>query len=178
MKQVELYVPQLADLWFYQKMISDPQTMSYNANYDIPASNYHRDTGCIDYSEADIRSWFSQWIGQEPKRFFAYIQRCCDRVWLGEVNFQYVPHKEWWDMGIVLYAPYRQQGYASAAINLLLEHAFCRCGVTRIHNYFENTRKAAWHLHRKAGFREMSSDGRISHLLLTKTDYLHMRQSA
>ena len=34
MEQLELYVPKLEDLWFYQKMMSDPETMSYNANWD------------------------------------------------------------------------------------------------------------------------------------------------
>lgn len=27
MEQLELYVPKLEDLWFYQKMMSDPETM-------------------------------------------------------------------------------------------------------------------------------------------------------
>ena len=32
---VELYIPKPEDLWFYQKMMSDPETMSYNANWDV-----------------------------------------------------------------------------------------------------------------------------------------------
>ena len=31
MNQLELYTPKLEDLWFYQNMMSDPETMSYNA---------------------------------------------------------------------------------------------------------------------------------------------------
>ena len=45
MEQLELYVPKLEDLWFYQKMMSDPETMSYNANWDVNYDGYHRDTG-------------------------------------------------------------------------------------------------------------------------------------
>ena len=35
MEQLELYVPKLEELWFYQKMMADPETMSYNANWDV-----------------------------------------------------------------------------------------------------------------------------------------------
>ena len=35
MEQLELYVPKLEDLWFYQQMMSDPETMSYNANWNV-----------------------------------------------------------------------------------------------------------------------------------------------
>ena len=35
MEQLELYVPKLEDLWFYQQMMSDPETMAYNANWNV-----------------------------------------------------------------------------------------------------------------------------------------------
>ena len=38
MEKLELYIPKLEDLWFYQKMMSDPETMSYNDPWG----------GCID----------------------------------------------------------------------------------------------------------------------------------
>ena len=47
MEKLELYIPKLEDLWFYQQMTSDPETMSYNANWDVDYDGYHRDTGCI-----------------------------------------------------------------------------------------------------------------------------------
>ncbi len=45
MEQHELYNPKLEDLGFYQKMMSDPETMSYNAGWDVEYDGYHRDTG-------------------------------------------------------------------------------------------------------------------------------------
>ena len=30
-KELELYIPQRNDGWFYKTMISDPETMAYNA---------------------------------------------------------------------------------------------------------------------------------------------------
>lgn len=51
MEKLELYIPQLEDLWFYQQMMSDPETMSYNAGWNVDYPGYHRDTGCIDYPD-------------------------------------------------------------------------------------------------------------------------------
>ena len=63
MEQLELYVPKLEDLWFYQKMMSDPETMSYNANWDVNYDGYHRDTGCVDYPDAVLPAWYENMVG-------------------------------------------------------------------------------------------------------------------
>ena len=163
-KLVELYVPKLEDLWFYQKMMSDPETMSYNDPWG----------GCIDYPDEVLPDWYARWVGQEPKRFYAYIKRSSDGAWLGDVNFHYTPEKDWWDMGIVIYAPYRGKGYAVPALKLLLDYAFRDCGISRLHNDFETTRDAAWAIHRKVGFKEMGVEDGILQLILTKEDYLNI----
>ena len=174
-KWVELYIPRLEDLWFYQKMMSDPATMSYNAGWDVDFEGYHRDTGCIDYRDDMLPGWHSDWIGHEPERFYAYIMRSSDGTWIGDVNFHHTPEKEWWDMGILLYAPYRGKGYAVPALKLLLDRAFRVCGISRLHNDFETTRDGAWAIHRRVGFREMGEKDGILHLMLTKEDYLQER---
>ena len=162
-KWVELYIPKLEDLWFYQKMMSDPETMSYNDPWG----------GCIDYPDEVLPGWYAKWVGKEPERFYAYIKRTSDGAWIGDVNFHYTPEKDWWDMGIVIYAPYRGKGYAVPALKLLLDHAFRDCGISRLHNDFETTRDAAWSIHRKVGFKEMGVEDGILQLMLTKDDYLN-----
>lgn len=178
MRKLELYIPKLEDLWFYQKMMSDPETMSYNANWDVDYDGYHRDTGCIDYSDEALTNWHKSWVGREPERFCAYIKRSSDGTWIGAVNFHYTPKKDWWDMGIVIYAPYRGKGYAVPALKLMLDHAFRVCGVTRIHNDFEVARNevAAWETHRKAGFQELGVENGFLRMMITKEDYLGAAQ--
>lgn len=34
-QMLEQYIPKQEALWFYQKMLSDPATMPYNANWDV-----------------------------------------------------------------------------------------------------------------------------------------------
>lgn len=179
MEKLELYIPKLEDLWFYQKMMADPATMAYNAGWDVDYAGYHRDTGCIDYSDEDLAVWFTDWIGNEPERFYAYIKRSSDGVWIGDVNFHYNPERDWWDMGIVIYAPHRGKGYAVPALRQMLDRAFCVCGISRIHNDFELARNevAAWEAHRKAGFREMGVENGFLHMMIMKEDYLHSCES-
>lgn len=172
MEKLELYIPKLEDLWFYQQMTSDPDTMSYNAGWDVDYDGYHKDTGCVDYPDEVLPDWYGRWVGQEPERFYAYIRRCSDGVWIGDVNFHHTPEKDWWDMGIVIHARYRGMGYAVPALRLLLEHAFRVCEINRLHNDFETTRDAAWAIHRKAGFREVGTEDGILHLMITREEYL------
>ena len=180
MEALELYIPKLEDLWFYQQMMSDPETMSYNAGWDVDYAGYHRDTGCIDYPDEVLPGWYANMIGQEPGRFYAYIKRSSDGAWIGDMCFHYTPEKDWWDMGIVMYAPFRGKGYAGPALKLMLDHAFRDCGIFRIHNDFEVARNeiGAWETHRKAGFRELGVEDGFLHMMITKEEYLAAAQKA
>lgn len=173
MEQLALYIPRLEDLWFRQKMLSDPDTMSYNANWNVSYDGYRRDTGCIDFPESQWADWYAGWIGQEDC-FYAYIRRCSDGAWIGDVNFHYTPEKDWWDMGIVICAPYRGMGYATPAMKLMLEQAFRVRGINRLHNDFEAARNevSAWSCHLHAGFRDMGTVDGFRQMMLTKEDYL------
>lgn len=174
MEKLELYIPKLEELWFNQKMLADPETMFYNKNWDVEYDGYHRETGCIDFPEEEWADLYEWYIGKEPERFYAYIKRSSDGAWIGNVNFHYTPKKDWWDMGIVIYAPYRGKGYAVPALKLMLEHAFRDCGISRIHNDFEVARNevSAWETHRKAGFREVGIVDGFLQMMITKEDYL------
>ena len=173
MEQIELYIPKLEDMWFQQKMLADPDTMSYNANWDVRYEGYHKETGCIDFPKEKWAEWYAGWIGKEPDCFYAYIKRSSDGAWIGDINFHYTPQKDWWDMGIVIFAPYRGKGYAVPALKLMLEHAFRNCGVERIHNDFEMARNevSAWQTHLKAGFQELGVENGFLQMMLTREEY-------
>jgi len=46
---LELYIPKLEDYYYEQKLLSDKDTMNYNAGYNVSYKGYHYDTGCIDF---------------------------------------------------------------------------------------------------------------------------------
>lgn len=171
MEQLRLYVPWLEDLWFRQQMMADPATMAYDAGYDVAFPGYHRDTGCIDFPEASWASWYGEWVNREPERYYAYIQRSHDGQWLGEVCLHRSPENDWWDMGILIHAPFRGRGYGAPALRLLLDHAFVKMGIACVHNDFESARKEASRIHREVGFQETGETNGIMGWRITREEY-------
>lgn len=80
-------------------------------------------------------------------------------------------------MGIVLYAPYRGQGYAVPALKLMLDHAFRDCKISRIHNDFELARneQSAWKTHFSAGFTEVSRENGWLTVMITREQWLEQQ---
>ena len=74
-------------------------------------------------------------------------------------------------MGIVIYAPFRGNGYSNEALKMLMDHAFNDCGVTALHNDFETTRVAARKAHLKVGFKEIGVENGICQLMITREEY-------
>ena len=160
-----LYIPHPEDGWFYVKMMSDPETMAYNAPWFPP-------DGCIPEPETEWQELLASWIGKSPKRFYAYLQRKEDGVFVGDVNYHYNPGRDWWDMGIVVYAPERGKGYGKQGLRLLLEQAFRVDGIPLLRNDFETSREAAFSIHKAVGFRETGRVDGIIELEYRREDYL------
>ncbi len=161
---LELYIPRPEDGWFYVQMLSDPATMAYNAPWFPP-------DGCIPEPEKEWLELQANWIGAEPKRFYAFLRRKADGALVGDVNFHYNPERDWWDMGIVIYAPERGKGYGKQGLRLLLDRAFRVAGVSRLHNEFETSRDAACRIHKAVGFRERGVENGMVQMELRKEDY-------
>ena len=165
---LRLYIPQPADGWFYIRMMSDPATMAYNAPWFPP-------DGCIPHPEAEWED-LQDWIGHEPERFYAYLQRISDGAFVGDVNYHRSREGDYCDMGVVIYAPERGKGYGKEGLRLLADRALRADGVPALHNDFETTRDAAFRIHKAVGFREVGRSDGIIQLALTREDYLGLRQ--
>lgn len=163
--RLTLHVPRRDELWFRQSLLSDPATMAYNAPWFPP-------DGCMDFPESEWYDFCDWWIGHEPDRFYAYLRRISDGVFVGEVNYHRPADCEHWDMGIVVSAAYRGSGYGVEGLRLLVKHAFLDDGVTCLQNDFEITRTAAYRIHRVVGFRETGTEDGIVHLELPREKYL------
>ena len=171
-KKLKLHIPMFDELWYRQKLIQDVKTMSYNKGYDISFEGDHKDTGCIDFPKESWQEWFEYFINKEPERFYAYIVRLEDDTFIGEVNIHKSHGEPWHEMGIVLEAKYRCQGYATEALNLLLTHAFNKLNITAIHNSFEEMRTAAVYTHLSAGFTEYHRENGLLEVLITKVQWI------
>ena len=165
-----LHVPSVRELGYREKILSDPDTMSYNRGYDLGFEGYHRDTGCIDFPESEWQDWHAWFIGREPERFYAYVQKREDSAFVGEVNLHRNRDAQY-DMGIVIEAGHRGNGYGEEALGLLLQYAFETMKADAVRNDFEEERDAALKAHLACGFREDRRENGIVHLLITAEEY-------
>ena len=170
-KKLYLHVPSIDELWYRQQLLNDPDTMSYNRNYDLDIEGYHKDTGCLDFPKEDWQAWYQYFVCGEPMRFYAYIVRSEDEAFIGEVNLHKVQSHDWYEMGIVLEHKHRGNGYAEEALNLLLKHAFENLNADAVHNEFEDTRYAAVKTHLFAGFTQHRDKNGFSRFTITKEQY-------
>ena len=170
-RRLQLHTPAFDELWFRQKMMSDPATMSYNAGYDLGFDGYHSDTGCIDFPAEKWQSWYSRFIGCEPEKFYAFLVRKDDGAFIGEVVLRQEGVPGRYEMGVVIEACHRGKGYSGEAMQLLLDAAFNRLHAVVVCNDFERSRTAALKLHLNAGFEIVAEDECV-HLEFSREQYL------
>ncbi|MBQ4166646.1 MAG: GNAT family N-acetyltransferase [Clostridia bacterium] len=166
--ELKLHIPTVEELWFYQSMLSDPATMSYNAKWFPP-------DGCIPFPKEEWEEWHGDWIGNAPQRFYAYVERISDGAFVGGVNYQYNKEADAWEIGVLITASERGGGYGKKALELLVKRAFETDGAARLVNFFEPERRAALRMHLECGFTETSSEDGLVHLLLTREEYFGNR---
>ena len=84
MRNIKLYIPKIEDYWYEEKLLSDSETMSYNAGYDVSYYGYHYDTGCIDFPKERWKETYDRRIREN--RYFAYIKDNDIDEYVGYVN--------------------------------------------------------------------------------------------
>lgn len=172
-----LHVPTCGELWYRQKIMQDADTMSYNKGYELDFEGYEKATGCVAFPKEQWADWHAYFVGQEPERFYAYVVRKSDDVFIGEVNVHRNPDAPWYEMGIVLEAKYRGKGYATEALQLLLQYAFEEMNAKALHNDFEAERSAAVRIHLAAGFTEYRQENGILELALSREQYFRQKHA-
>ena len=120
MNNLKLIIPQKEDLWFKKEIKEDPNTMDYNAGYDLSFNGYNKTDGTIKTDLKELEDiWFKNWINNEPNRFYYYI--VCNNLYVGEIYAKYDKEKDSYEIGIVIKAEFRGKGISSPAIGLLCD---------------------------------------------------------
>ena len=150
MDNLELYVPKLEDYWFEELMESDPETMSYNAGYDVSYYGYHYDTGCIDFPRERWIITYERRVNEN--RYFAYLKDTNTNEYVGYCNYHYVEAEKRYECGIVIYSKFRGKGYAKAGLRLLCNEAK-KNGVKEMYDNFEIDRGNTLKVFESVGFK-------------------------
>lgn len=109
---LSLYKPEPDELWFRQKLLSDPDTMSYNSKWG----------GTIDFPRENWDDWYRRWVcASENKRFYRYL--VCGNTFVGETAYHYDEQRNIFLCDIIVFAGYRGNGYGTEGLRLLCEAA-------------------------------------------------------
>ena len=135
---LKIYVPRLEDYWYEQKLQSDPDTMSYNAGWDVSYDGYHYDTGCIDFPKSKWEDTFNK--RKNENKFFAYLKDTNINEYVGYINYHYNENENKYYCGILIESKYRRKGYSKPGLKLLCDYAK-EHGVTELYDDFEIGRK-------------------------------------
>lgn len=140
-KNISLIVPKIEDLWFKKQIKEDPNTMDYNAGYDLTFNGYNRETGTIKTDIKELEQvWAKKWIGNEPTNFYYYITN--NGTFVGEIYAKYVSDKNAHEIGIVIKGEHRGKGISTPAIKLLCEK-LKQGGVKNLFHELPMSRKGA-----------------------------------
>lgn len=104
-----LHTPSLDDLWFRQRMLEDPDTMSYNRAWG----------GTIPFPKEKWQSWYTCWLrDQEGRRFYRYL-KAPNGFFVGEVAYHWDEADCIYMADVIVYAPLRGKGYGREGLRLL-----------------------------------------------------------
>lgn len=102
-----LYEPALAELDFRQKLLADPETMSYNHAYG----------GTIDFPVERWPDWYARWLSR-PDRFYRYLKNP-EGAFVGEAAYRLDAEQGIYLCDVLILAAYRGRGYGAEGLDLL-----------------------------------------------------------
>ena len=166
--RLKLHTPAIKEMDYRQKLLADPDTMSYNRGQMLDAEGYDCATGCIDFPITDWRYWRDVWLWREPSRFSAYILDEDSGEFVGEACYFYDMESDACGTGVIIEARHRGRGYGTEALRLLADRAFLQPDVDRLFVELPADRENAVRMYLTAGFREVHSESGVVRLEKSK----------
>ena len=111
---LELHKPEVKDLWFREKFMSDEETMSYNDAWG----------GTIPFPESEWQAWHKDWVlCDDGKRFYRYLKDSDSGDFVGEIAYHFDADRLIWLADVIIASEYRGRGYGKQGLKLLCELA-------------------------------------------------------
>ncbi len=120
---LELIKPELEEMYFRESLMTDEETMSYNAKWG----------GTIPFPKDIWNSWYDAWVRNPGKdRFYRYLQNE-EKEYVGEIAYHYDEPRDIYICDVIVLAKYRNRGYGSEGIKLLCQAAKAN-GISILHD--------------------------------------------
>ena len=150
-KDIVLEIPTQQTLYFKKEIKEDPNTMDYNAGYDLSFNGYNRGDGTIATDMKELKEvWAKRWIGNEPTNFYYFIRYNGELA--GEIYAKYDSQRNSYEIGIVIKGEFRGKGISTLAIELLCEKLKAN-GIKHLYHELPMSRKAAIKADANNGFK-------------------------
>ena len=109
------YRPTLEDLWFREKFLSDPDTMSYNDPWG----------GTIPFPREKWQDWYARWVAHRDgnQRYYRYLLNAESREFVGEIAYHLDPEQGIYLADVIVHAKHRGKGYGKEGLALLCQAA-------------------------------------------------------
>ena len=118
---LSLYRPELDELAYREKWLSDPETMSYNHAYG----------GTIAFPRERWADWYARWIEGEGARYYRYLRLGDSGEFVGNVSYHCDREFGGYLCEVLISAPYRGRGFGRQGLALMCEAARAN-GVKRL----------------------------------------------
>lgn len=106
---VKIYIPKYEDLWFRERLLSDPDTMSYNNAWG----------GTINFPESKWQRWYNYWIEKpDGKRLYRYLIDE-NNNFVGEIAYHLDEIENKYLANVIIYSKYRGKCYGREGLKLL-----------------------------------------------------------
>lgn len=112
-KKLKLYIPQLSEMSFRQKLLSDEDTMLYNKKWG----------GIIDFPKEKWEETYFRLINDDVDSFYSYIYSEEEKAFIGEASYKFDDELKEYIINIIVHNKYRNKGYGTYALSLLCEKA-------------------------------------------------------
>lgn len=170
---LELYEPKLEDYWYEQELLSDPDTMSYNAGWDVSYFGYNYDTGCIDFP---THRWQDNYNKRHSNNnYFFYLKD--NNNYVGTACYYLEDNK--WNCSIVIEHKFRSKGYGKEGLKLLCSKAFRDNRIQELYDTFEVDRtrtnifaELGFKTNSKTNSKRFNKDIVIVEVKLNKEDFV------
>ena len=166
--RLKLHVPGIREMDYRQRILAQPETMSYNRGQAMEADGYDCATGCIDFPMADWRDWRDVWLWREPSRYSAYLLNEETGEFVGEVCYFYDMEADAHGAGVLIEHRHRRRGYGTEGLRLLAGHAFSHPEVEKLFMDLPMSREDAIRMALTAGFREEAVEDDVCRMVLER----------
>lgn len=108
---LRLHIPLFSQMDFRQQLLSDEETMSYNARWG----------GAIGFPQERWADWYRRWVEQPDRRFYAYLYSEEEKAFVGETAYHFDEELGGYIANLIVHSRYRGKGYGTQGLRLLCE---------------------------------------------------------